>query len=95
MKIISIIFAALFFNTAVIAADECFNCHEALGDNPSQLFANDIHHQKGIACSACHGGNSASDDMDIAMDTSTDLKVFQQEMKYLRDVRHAILSRKR
>lgn len=47
--------------------DECYNCHEALGDKPSELFKNDIHHAKGISCAACHGGDSRSDDMDISM----------------------------
>ena len=47
--------------------DECLNCHEALGDEPSQLYKNDIHYQKGISCSSCHGGNNKTDDMDLAM----------------------------
>jgi predicted CXXCH cytochrome family protein len=47
--------------------DECYNCHEALSDKPSELFKNDIHHAKGISCAACHGGDSTSDDMDISM----------------------------
>ena len=49
------------------AGDECFNCHDAQGDDPSALFKNDIHHKKGIPCSGCHGGNSSTDDMDAAM----------------------------
>ena len=50
------------------AEDECFNCHDTVvGDDPSALFKNDIHHKKGIPCSGCHGGNSTTDDMDAAM----------------------------
>jgi predicted CXXCH cytochrome family protein len=55
------------FNNIKAAEDECFNCHDSQGDNPSALFRNDIHHKKGIPCSGCHGGNSKSDDMDAAM----------------------------
>jgi hypothetical protein len=47
--------------------DECLNCHDALEDEPSQLFKNDIHHLNGISCSGCHGGNNKTDDMDVAM----------------------------
>lgn len=51
----------------VIADDQCYTCHSGLGDTPSQKFGMDIHFKKGITCAACHGGNSKSDDMDIAM----------------------------
>ena len=47
--------------------DECLNCHDALGDKPSQLYKNDIHYLKGISCSACHGGDNKTDDIDVAM----------------------------
>ncbi len=47
--------------------DECFTCHDALGDEPSRLYKNDIHFQKGISCTSCHGGDNKTDDMDIAM----------------------------
>jgi hypothetical protein len=48
-------------------ADQCLTCHEALGDKPSTLFKQDIHHGKGISCAGCHGGNERSDDMEKAM----------------------------
>lgn len=51
----------------LIADDQCYTCHSGLGDSPSEKFAKDIHFKKGISCAACHGGNSTSDDMDIAM----------------------------
>jgi hypothetical protein len=38
-----------------------------LGDRPSELFRRDIHFQKGITCAGCHGGDAASDDMEISM----------------------------
>lgn len=47
--------------------DQCFNCHNALEDNASKLFQTDIHYKKGITCAHCHGGNSHTDDMEIAM----------------------------
>jgi len=43
--------------------DECLNCHDALGEEPSHLYKNDIHYQKGISCSGCHGGDNKTDDM--------------------------------
>ncbi|MGE5621091.1 MAG: cytochrome c3 family protein [archaeon] len=47
--------------------DECYNCHNALGDNPSGKFTDDVHFKKGISCAGCHGGNDQSDDMEAAM----------------------------
>lgn len=48
--------------------DQCYICHKDLGGTPSTLFADDVHRSAGLSCSACHGGNSESDDMDAAMD---------------------------
>ncbi len=54
--------------TCVVRADDqCYVCHSSLDDSPSKKYSRDIHFTKGISCAACHGGNSASDDMDIAM----------------------------
>ena len=53
-----------------VAADKCLACHEALSDKPSAQFKKDVHFAKGISCSACHGGNAQSDDMQVAMDKS-------------------------
>ena len=50
------------------AEDKCLACHQAQGDKPSSLYKHDIHRQKGVACSGCHGGNASSDDMEKAMD---------------------------
>lgn len=52
------------------AGDECYKCHQTLGDKPSAGYAHDIHFTKGISCAGCHGGNAATDDMERAMDTS-------------------------
>jgi hypothetical protein len=51
-----------------VAQDQCFQCHENLGDKPSTLFKHDIHFEKGISCADCHGGNSHLEDMEKAMD---------------------------
>ena len=48
-------------------SDQCFQCHSDLDDVKANLYKTDIHHIKGISCAACHGGDSSSDDMDIAM----------------------------
>jgi len=50
--------------------DQCFICHAALGDPPSQLFVRDIHAKKGVKCADCHGGDASSDDADKAMSPS-------------------------
>lgn len=50
--------------------DQCFTCHEGLGDKESSGYKHDIHFAKGISCAGCHGGNSKSEDMEKAMDTS-------------------------
>lgn len=65
--------AFLLFSSAAIAqekVDNCFTCHQAISDRPSELFANDIHHQKGISCAGCHGGNPNKEEMEEAMNKS-------------------------
>ena len=52
---------------APAAQDKCYECHSTLGDAPSKAFLVDVHRSKGISCAGCHGGNSATDDMDSAM----------------------------
>ena len=70
-KIISISILLLFAAGGyAFADDQCYTCHEALGDKPTTLFKNDIHFQRGISCSACHGGNAKTDDMEKAMSKS-------------------------
>jgi len=53
---------------AAQGADQCFICHQGMGDKPSSSFAHDIHRSNGVTCAGCHGGNAESDDMDRAMD---------------------------
>jgi Cytochrome c3/Cytochrome c554 and c-prime len=50
--------------------DMCFNCHSILDGKfkaPADMYKIDVHFRKGIACSACHGGDSKEEDMDKAM----------------------------
>ncbi len=54
--------------------DQCFICHESLGSKEAELFKTDIHYIRGISCSGCHGGNSSSEDMDVAMNKSNGFK---------------------
>jgi predicted CXXCH cytochrome family protein len=55
------------FATPQQRTDQCLMCHTALGDQPSQLFARDIHAKKGVGCVDCHGGDASSDDQEKAM----------------------------
>ncbi len=50
--------------------DQCFTCHETIGDNHASLFKHDVHFSKGISCAGCHGGNSKAEEMEQAMDRS-------------------------
>ena len=50
-----------------VRPDQCLECHQALGDPPVELFANDVHLQKGISCADCHGGDPTQEDMEESM----------------------------
>ncbi|HLI63797.1 MAG TPA: cytochrome c3 family protein [Terriglobales bacterium] len=70
---------ALFFVPALSAQakNSCLDCHSKL-DAPFhvdlQKFTQSIHAQKGITCVACHGGDSTSDDMSVAMSPAKGFK---------------------
>lgn len=55
-----------------ITQDQCLNCHKELDDVPAKNYVTDVHHSKNIPCAGCHGGDSKSDDMDIAMSKEND-----------------------
>jgi hypothetical protein len=60
----------LIFAAAALPAqaeDQCYTCHQGVGDKASAAFARDVHRRHGISCAGCHGGNAASDDMERAM----------------------------
>ncbi len=47
--------------------DSCVTCHSALDGplaQPPKDFASDVHHEAGLSCSDCHGGNPNDDSMD-------------------------------
>lgn len=52
------------------AKNSCLDCHAML-DAPmgvtAEQYAQDIHAQKGLTCTSCHGGDASNDDMDQAM----------------------------
>ena len=53
--------------------DSCINCHKELEDEllaPVETFELDAHRQFGLSCAACHGGNPAEEDIDLAKDKS-------------------------
>ena len=50
--------------------DQCFTCHETLGDDVSALFMGDVHRAKGISCAGCHGGNASTEEMEEAMNAA-------------------------
>jgi nitrate/TMAO reductase-like tetraheme cytochrome c subunit len=63
--------ALMFFSLPAASAappqDSCITCHSALqGDlaKPAQQFEVDIHHQAGLSCADCHGGDPKDDSMD-------------------------------
>lgn len=47
--------------------DQCLQCHQALEDAPSTLFAHDIHRRRGVTCAGCHGGDPRTEEMEDAM----------------------------
>jgi len=59
--------ATIGFPIPLLAApDNCLTCHQDFEEDggPSHLIARDIHAQKGLSCSDCHGGDPALEDMD-------------------------------
>jgi hypothetical protein len=66
--IIIAIFVVLLLASVSLAQDNmCLECHQSFEDEedgPSWKIERDIHHQKGLSCVACHGGDPTLDDMD-------------------------------
>ena len=47
--------------------DSCVTCHSALEGKeaePAKLFEGDVHHQAGLGCADCHGGDPRDESMD-------------------------------
>ncbi len=52
------------------APNSCLDCHSALPDPygvTQEKFSQDIHAQKGLTCTSCHGGDASSYDQSVAM----------------------------
>ena len=47
--------------------DGCIKCHMEIDFMPDNFTFDDIHMQKGLSCSGCHGGDPNSEEEDIAM----------------------------
>ena len=64
----------LFYPALSLAqSNSCIDCHKELEDEllaPVESFEGDIHHQFGLSCADCHGGNPAEEDIDLAKDES-------------------------
>ena len=70
LRLVTIVLSIFIIQYTYAADDQCLSCHQGLEDKPSQLFMEDVHYKAGLSCSSCHGGNSNSDDMDMAMSKS-------------------------
>jgi len=70
LTVLLFLIPASILSQETVSKDNCLNCHLILDGKfkqPAVLFSSDIHSKKGITCSACHGGDSKSDDQDKAM----------------------------
>jgi hypothetical protein len=57
--------------------NSCLDCHSSLPDPygvTQEKFKQDIHAQKGLTCTSCHGGDSTSDDPSVAMSSKAGWK---------------------
>jgi hypothetical protein len=53
------------------ARGTCHQCHLALEGElraPAEVFARDVHAQRGLGCVACHGGDATAEDAEVSMD---------------------------
>ena len=67
MTFIALVLFALGPAFATPPKDTCITCHSALeGDlaKPTKQFAVDVHHQAGLSCADCHGGDPSDESMD-------------------------------
>ena len=72
MKTALATFLMLIGTTGYAAVDSgqnsCLTCHSTIEDErllkPAKLFDGDVHHQAGLTCADCHGGDPKNDSMD-------------------------------
>ena len=63
---VAIMLWGLSFASAAPPKDSCVACHSQLPGQygkPAKLFPEDIHHQAGLSCADCHGGDRNDDSM--------------------------------
>ena len=70
LKFIASLLSIILVQYSYAGVDQCLNCHQGLEDESSQLFIDDVHYKAGLSCKSCHGGNSISEDMELAMSKS-------------------------
>jgi hypothetical protein len=61
-----LLFAALGSAPAAPAKNSCVTCHSMMEGKlaePAKLFDSDVHHQEGLSCADCHGGDPSDDSM--------------------------------
>ena len=66
MTFLALLFFSLQAASAAPPKDTCTTCHSALeGDlaKPAQQFEGDVHHQAGLSCADCHGGDPNDESM--------------------------------
>src|SRR5579864_5123241 len=59
------------------AVNSCLDCHSALPEPlgvTQEKFSQDIHSQKGLTCTSCHGGDASSYEPDVSMSPKTGWK---------------------
>ena len=49
------------------AVDRCYTCHLEVESPEAMKFEHDVHYQKGVRCSDCHGGDPTAEDQDEGM----------------------------
>jgi hypothetical protein len=60
----------LLLGTGLWAQDTCIECHGAIDQtptSPANLFASDVHADRGFGCIDCHGGDNAESDAALSM----------------------------
>lgn len=69
------LFLDSYRGSAQPAPNSCIKCHSILPDErlskPAQLFEHDIHKEKGLTCTDCHGGDATKDDKAAAKSPMT------------------------
>ncbi|OGR81828.1 MAG: hypothetical protein A2902_06945 [Elusimicrobia bacterium RIFCSPLOWO2_01_FULL_64_13] len=66
----SVLAAGCLVRAALAAGSSCVSCHMNLGEAQAKIirdFQGDIHHEAGLSCHSCHGGDPKTEDMALSM----------------------------